>query len=72
MTPLSREALRLADVAVAHRPAMRELPEDDRRAVADLASSIALQVADALVDAARAEPALAQALSSIYGPELRR
>jgi hypothetical protein len=70
MTPLGRDALRLADVAVAHRPAVRELAEDDRRAVEVLASSIALQVADAIVDAARAEPVLARALASIYGPEL--
>ena len=68
MTPLCRDALRLADLAVAHRPAVKELQEGDRRAVAELASSIALQVADAIVDAARGEPALARALASIYGP----
>ncbi len=68
MTPLCRDALRLAGAEVGRRPTVRRLPEADRRAVEDLAAAIAAQVADAIAEAAAAEPALARALASMYGP----
>jgi hypothetical protein len=69
MTPLARDALRLAGAEVARRRAVRRLPAVDRRAVEDLAASIAAQVADAITAAAGSEPALASALAAIYGPD---
>jgi len=69
MTPLARDALRLAGAEVARRRSVRQLSAVDRRAVEDLAASIAAQVADAMVAAAGTEPALASALAAIYGAD---
>jgi hypothetical protein len=69
MTPLCRDALRIAGAEVARPEAVRRLRDVDRRAVEDLAASIAAQVADAITEAAVAEPALSRALAAIYGPD---
>lgn len=69
MTPLCRDALDLAGAEVVRLHAVSSLPDRDRRAVEDLAASIAAQVAAAIDAAAAKEPLLGRALASIYGPD---
>jgi len=45
------------------------LPSEGRRSVEDASSGVTAALVDALLDEARKEPVLAQALGSIYGPE---
>jgi hypothetical protein len=47
------------------------LPDDSRRSAEDASSQVTSSLVDALLAEARREPALAQALESIYGPERR-
>jgi len=47
------------------------LPDEGRRSVAEASSRVTAALVDALLAEARREPALAEALASIYGHERR-
>jgi cytochrome P450 len=62
-------ARRIARAELGHRR-LASLTPADRAAVEELAASLAAALADALVETAAGEPALAGALATIYGAEL--
>ena len=45
------------------------LPQEERLAVEDVSARVATALVDVVIDCARADPILAGALASIYGPE---
>ena len=59
---LERELLRA-------RKRLADLPDDGRSAVEETSARVVAAVANAVLDESRREPALARALTSIYGPE---